>query len=1478
MTNLQDALHGVPTATPDPPRGRRIASAGSLSALFLLVALLPGCGGGSPNQGDQPPASNPSPVVTSVTPATIVAGSPATNVTINGTGFVAASVADFNGVALQTTFTSATQLAAVLPASDLGNGAVATITVSNPSPGGGVSSGARFTVNNPLPVVSSISPASVVAGAQQQTLDILGTGFVATSVVQWNGSALQTSVVSGTEVKAVVPVQDVAAGQVAQISMANPAPGGGNSANTAFDISSPTPLVTGISPQTAPADAAIVITIAGTGFEVNSVAEWNGSARPTTFVLPTKLQVSLSASDLQTPGTGKIIVSNPGPGGSATGPAQLTITGAAPAITGVTPSNTLVNSSPTLPLPITIQGTNFAANATVSANNQALTIASQTATSIVTAIPQASLVQPGGLSLVVTNPGASPSNTYVFNVIAVPGIATITPNSAPIGSPDLTIQLTGSGLFPDSIVEWNGTPLVTQPVYNPPSIGLGNSILSGLQATIPAADLSMFVTASITVSSPENAGAVSPPQIFPTYLALPNNTMIYNPHDGMLYASVPGYAGPGLGNSVVAIDPNTGAITRNIPVGSEPNKLTISDDGTEMYVGLDGAAAVRQVNLSTGTAGSQFSLGGGTGIYDNPFTAAAVASLPGEPNSVAVLDSTATVSVYDSGTARTNTAMLDGYFNQNTGSLSFGPSAATLYATRFNDGGSNLAQLTIDPTGVTGTTYFPVPLYVFGTVQFDAGSLYLSNGAVLSAANGASLGQFYVTPTTFAAGPIVSDSSLQRAWIITGTATLNDVNQVLAFNETTFVQSGSIIVNGTSTSGSGLNASGLVRWGQNGLAFNTPNQIYVLHSPVVKDLSQSPADLAVTIQAQGTATTGASVTYSITVTNHGPSTAQGVSLSATLADSVSYENATTSVGNCSGSSEVWCDLGTLANGATASIQVAGTMLSPGSIESTATVASSSYDPVSTNNSATATVTVSGTPYSVVPSVAGVAPNLILAGSSTTTLTVNGTGFTPASSVLWNGSPLATAYVSGTQLTASVDTTQLTALGWAQISVSNPMPGGGQSGGVVVSVYQALNVPASSMLYDPFTRKLYATVPGTATSIAGNSVVAIDPASGAVGTPVPVGNSPNVLAESADGNYLYIGVSADASLGQFNLLTQSLTATYPITVPGAGGQNLPAFNLAVQPGSNTTLAIDTNSNGMGIFDITGGTGAFRPNFSQIYEGGGPAFANAALLYAESSDTSGEYLFRYTVDANGLTALDATGLNGLGGTGFGFTLGQDGLVYGDNGGIINPATNPPSQVALLPLTPGAPGYNYSGDAEVPDTPQHKVFIVGENLAGTFTSILERFDTTNYINEGQVNLPVPAGSAEQAYQLVRWGQDGLAVLAYDSVQASPADYQMLLIRGPFVLPAEAAMNPAPSLSSVSSVVLVRNSGNQYLTAIGSGFIPGAVVLWNGTPRTSTFIDQNHLQFAVAAADVTAPQSILLTSQNPGSSASTSLTLTVQ
>lgn len=1428
----------------------------------------PGPGGGT-SAAAQFLVNNPQPALASISPASALVGSGSLSIDLTGSGFVPSSVVTWNGAPRVTTFVSGTEVRAALPAADDSVGAIASVAVSNPIPAGGTSGTISFSVNNPTPSILSVTPASVEAGSPTTVLTISGTGFVTSSVLSLNGNALATKFVNSTQVIATLSTEDIASGQIAQLSVSNPVPGGGDSAKIPFNITSPTPRLISISPIQIPKGVAAAIDLSGSGFEADSVVTWNGSPRLTTFNSSTSLRVMLTVTDTQTTGVGQLAVMNPGPGGTTSSPIPLPIVSAIPVIASVTPSSALVGAGGNSPLPIIIAGSQFAANATLTVNGQAVAIASQSSTSITTSIPTSYLAKAASLALVVTNPATVPaqSEPYVFNVVAVPAIDTISPSSAPIGSPDQTLQVNGGGLLADSIVNWNGIPLATKSVTS----NWGGVTLT---ATLPATYLSLPTIGTITVSSPENAAAVSQPQAFPTYLPLPTNVIVYNPKDGLLYASVPGFVGAGLGNSVVAINPANGLIAKTIPVGSEPNKLSISDDGTQLYVGLDGAAAVRQVDLTTGAA-LQFSLGeydlGQT--YSYPITAANVAALPGKPNSVAVLQSNADVIVFDSGVARQNPAVLNGYFNQNVGSLSFGQSAANLYVSTFSSGTSSLSALTLGSTGFTGITSLQLPYFAFSSIQYDSGNLYLNNGAVLKPTTGALVGQFYTSGTDLAAGPIVSDSTLNRAWILPqNPVTTADTNQILAFDETTFKRVGAIVLIGASTSGQSFGAVDLVRWGQNGLAFNNSNQIYMLQSSVVKDISQSPADLSVAIQASKTASTGGTLTYSVAVTNVGPGAATGVSLSTTLSDDIAYKSTTASVGSCAGTSQVICSLGNLHSGATATVQVVGTVLDPGSIESTALVSSITYDPVQSNNIATATTIVSGASYAAVPAMASVSPRLILAGSSTTTLTVKGNGFTDLSTVSWNGNSLPTTYVSNTELAASLAPSYIAKLGWGRVAVSTPAPGGGQSSSMVVSVYQSVNIPVAGVLYEPFTRKLYVTVPDGATNIAANSLVQLDPLTGTISTPIVLGNGPNVMAESADGKYLYVGLSAAKKLGQFDLSSQSMTATYTLNVPGTG--LLPAGGLAVQPGTNETLAVNTNYNGIGIFDISGSSGAFRPNFGGF---GSIAFADANNLYSESSNTADQYLGRYTIDANGLKLMDSTGLNGLGGTGFSIALGQDGLVYGDNGGIINPIKNPPSQVAVLPLTPGEQGYGLSGDAVVPDSAQHKAFLVGVNTAGSFTSYLERFDTTNYINEENYFLPIPSGSAEEGYQLLRWGQDGLAVRSYDPIYGNLANAQLLLFKGPFVLPSETQSNPIPGLTSVSPSTVARNSGNQYLTVAGSGFMPGAVILWNGVARTTTFIDATHLQFAVAAADVAAPQTVSLTAENPGSTASTGLTLTV-
>jgi uncharacterized repeat protein (TIGR01451 family) len=82
---------------------------------------------------------NPVPALTSINPAEVVVGGGGFNLVVTGTGFVNGSVVRVNGSDRTTTFNSATQLTAAIPASDISSAGSRQITVFNPAPGGGLS-------------------------------------------------------------------------------------------------------------------------------------------------------------------------------------------------------------------------------------------------------------------------------------------------------------------------------------------------------------------------------------------------------------------------------------------------------------------------------------------------------------------------------------------------------------------------------------------------------------------------------------------------------------------------------------------------------------------------------------------------------------------------------------------------------------------------------------------------------------------------------------------------------------------------------------------------------------------------------------------------------------------------------------------------------------------------------------------------------------------------------------------------------------------------------------------------------------------------------------------------------------------------------------------------------------------------------------------------------------------------------------------
>jgi uncharacterized repeat protein (TIGR01451 family) len=118
-------------------------------------------------------------------------------------------------------------------------------------------------------------------------------------------------------------------------------------------------------------------------------------------------------------------------------------------------------------------------------------------------------------------------------------------------------------------------------------------------------------------------------------------------------------------------------------------------------------------------------------------------------------------------------------------------------------------------------------------------------------------------------------------------------------------------------------------------------------------------DLSITkTPSPGPFGTGASLTYTIAVSNAGPSSAANVTVTDALPAGTTFVSATPTQGSCSGTTLVTCTLGTLVSAGSASIALTITLPStPGPVTNTASVTTTSPESNLANNSATSTITV-----------------------------------------------------------------------------------------------------------------------------------------------------------------------------------------------------------------------------------------------------------------------------------------------------------------------------------------------------------------------------------------------------------------------------------------------------------------------------------------------------------------------------------------
>ncbi len=251
---------------------------------------------------------------------------------VNGTDFVnGGSVVNWNGSPRPTTFVqpAATTaipnpepyLTAIIPFSDAVASGSFPITVSN---GFALSNSVSFSVATPTgttfpaPTATMLAPAGTTAGAAQFPLTVTGTNFLPCSVIQWNGTPRTTTYLSPTQLSTTILATDVATAGSVPVTVFTPAPGGGTTSAISFTISplaiasltaSTTRMPT--TPYCSPTGLTLTVNAAtGTIFTSDSVVNWNGSPRPTTFVSGTQLTAAITFADTAALGTATVFVSN----------------------------------------------------------------------------------------------------------------------------------------------------------------------------------------------------------------------------------------------------------------------------------------------------------------------------------------------------------------------------------------------------------------------------------------------------------------------------------------------------------------------------------------------------------------------------------------------------------------------------------------------------------------------------------------------------------------------------------------------------------------------------------------------------------------------------------------------------------------------------------------------------------------------------------------------------------------------------------------------------------------------------------------------------------------------------------------------------------------------------------------------------------------------------------------------------------------
>jgi outer membrane protein assembly factor BamB len=343
------------------------------------------------------------PTIVSLAPSTLSAGGADFQLTITGTNYAPTAKVLWNGIAIPTTFDSATQLTAQVTAAQIAVVASVAVTVLNDAAAGGTSNVGTFTVTNmpPAPSLSSITPSSFPA-LSTGVLTLTGKGFTTSTLVLINDLVAQSVYVSSTQMT-VGPMLFTYVPETAAVTAEDPASGYLPSNTLTLNFTAPIPVIASVAPATViAAQGALSLTVNGQNFTSTAVVYFNGSPRSTTLNNRGQLLAQLTAQDVAAAGTASLTVEDPASSNAPSNAQSFVIQPLPPlALSSLSPSKVPAGNST---FTLTVFGTGFSTSSTVALNGTALNTSYASASTLSATVSAAQVASIGSKSVTVINP------------------------------------------------------------------------------------------------------------------------------------------------------------------------------------------------------------------------------------------------------------------------------------------------------------------------------------------------------------------------------------------------------------------------------------------------------------------------------------------------------------------------------------------------------------------------------------------------------------------------------------------------------------------------------------------------------------------------------------------------------------------------------------------------------------------------------------------------------------------------------------------------------------------------------------------------------------------------------------------------------------------------------------------------------------------------------------------------------------------